>query len=59
LDSELAHSYFQHWIGAGRAFRDDTLQYSLSGFDLDPLEAMRVNVNRGLKRGKAFDEGRV
>jgi len=59
LDSELAHSYFQSWIGAERAFRDDTLRYSLCGFDLEPLEAMLVDVNRRLKRGKAFDEGRV
>ena len=59
LDSELSHSYFQHWIGAERAFRDDTLRYSLCGFDLGPLEAMLVDVNRRLKRGKAFDEGRV
>ena len=59
LDSELSHSYFQNWIGAKRAFRDDTLRYSLCGFDLEPLEAMLVDVNRRLKRGKAFDEGRV
>src|ERR1700752_1906826 len=59
LDSELAHSHLQHWIGAERAFRDDTLRYSLCGFDLEPLEAMLVDVNRRLKRGKAFDEGRV
>jgi hypothetical protein len=59
LDSELAHSYLQRWIGAERAFRDDTLRYSLCGFDLEPLEAMLVDVNRRLKRGKAFDEGRV
>jgi hypothetical protein len=59
LDSELAHSHFQQWIGAERVFRDDTLRYSLCGFDLDPLEAMLVDVNRRLKRGKAFDEGRV
>src|SRR5688572_12065823 len=59
LDSELAHSYLQHWISAERAFRDDTLRYSLCGFDLHPLEAMLVDVNRRLKRGKAFDEGRV
>lgn len=59
LDSELAHSYLQQWIGAERAFRDDTLRYSLCGFDLEPLEAMLVDVNRRLKRGKAFDEGRV
>lgn len=59
LDSELAHSYLQHWIGAERAFRDDTLRYSLCGFDVDPLEAMLVDVNRRLKRGKAFEPGRV
>ena len=59
LDSELSHSYLQRWIGAERAFRDDTLRYSLCGFDLKPLEAMLVEVNRRLKRGKAFDEGRV
>jgi hypothetical protein len=59
LDSELAHSYLQQWIGAERAFRDDTLRYSLCSFDLDPLEAMLVDINRRLKRGKAFDEGRV
>ena len=59
LDVELTHSFLPQWIGAERAFRDDTLRYSLSGFDLDPLEAMLVDVNRRLKRGKAFDEGRV
>ena len=59
LDSELAHSHLQRWIGAERAFGDDTLRYSLCGFDLDPLEAMLVDVNRRLKRGKAFDQGRV
>jgi len=59
LDSELSHSYLQQWIGAERAFHDDTLRYSLCGFDLNPLEAMLVDVNRRLKRGKAFDEGRV
>lgn len=59
LDSELQHSYLQHWIGAERAFHDDTLRYGLCGFQLQPLEAMLVDVNRRLKRGKAFDEGRV
>jgi hypothetical protein len=59
LDADLAHSYLQNWIGAERSFRDDTLRYSLCGFDLNPLEAMLVDVNRRLKRGKAFDEGRV
>jgi hypothetical protein len=59
LDSELSHSHLQRWIGAERPFADDTLRYSLCGFDLNPLEAMLVDVNRRLKRGKAFDEGRV
>jgi hypothetical protein len=59
LDSELTHSYLQQWIGAERAFRDDTLRYSLCGFDLDPLEGMLVDINRRLKRGKAFEKGRV
>jgi hypothetical protein len=59
LDSELGHSYLQQWIGAERGFRDDTLRYSLCGFNLDPLEAMLVDINRRLKRSKAFDEGRI
>jgi hypothetical protein len=59
LESDLAHSYLQHWIGAERSFCDDTLRYSLCGFDLAPLEAMLVDVNRRLKRGKAFYEGRI
>lgn len=59
LDAELTHSYLPQWIGAERGFRDDTLRYSLCGFDLEPLEAMLVDVNRRLKRSKAFDEGRV
>ena len=59
LDSELSHSYLQHWIGAERSFRDDTLRYSLCGFDLQPLEAMLVDVNRRLKRSKALDDGCV
>jgi Transposase DDE domain len=59
LHSELAHSHFQRWIGAERPFADDTLRYSLCGFDLDPLEALLVDVNRRLKRSKSFDEGRV
>jgi hypothetical protein len=59
LDSELAHSCLQHWIGAERAFRDDTLRYSLCSFDLSALETMLVDVNRRFKRGKVFDSGRV
>jgi len=59
LDTELAHSRLPQGIGAERAFRDDTLRYSLCGFDLEPLEQMLVDVNRRLKRGKAFDAGRA
>ena len=59
LDNELSRTYLQSWIGAERAFHDDTLRYSLCGFNLKPLESMLVDVNRRLKRGKAFDEGRV
>jgi Transposase DDE domain len=59
LDTELSHSYLQNWIGAERAFRDDTLRYSLCAFQLQPLEQMLVEINRRLKRGKALDAGRV
>jgi hypothetical protein len=59
LDCELAHSFLPQWSGAPRSFRDDTLRYSLCGFDLPPLETMLVQVNRRLKRSKAFDAGRV
>ena len=59
MDAELAHSYLQHWIGAERPFRDDTWRYSLCGFDLEPLEGMLVDLNRRLKRSKAFDVERV
>jgi len=59
LDRELSHTYLQNWIDAERPFRDDTLRYSLCGFDLKPLENMLVDINRRLKRSKAFDEGRV
>jgi hypothetical protein len=59
LESELAAPGFQRWIGAKRSFGDDLLRYSLCGFDLGKLEAMLVQVNRTLKRNKAFDPGRV
>jgi len=59
LDHELSHSHLQHWVGAERSFHDDTLRYSLCGFDLGPLQAMLVEVNRRFKRGKVFDPGRV
>jgi len=38
---------------------DDVLRYSLSGFHLEGLERMLVQVNRTLKRSKALDTGRV
>lgn len=59
LEADLQHSYLQQWIGAERPFRDDTLRYSLCGFDLQSLEQMLVHVNRRLKRSKALDPGRV
>ena len=59
LETDLQHSCLQQWIGAERAFRDDTLRYSLCSFDLQPLEQMLVDVNRRLKRIKALDPGRL
>jgi len=59
LEAELRAPTLAGWIGAPRAFRDDVLRYSLSGFSVQGLEAMLVEVNRTLKRNKAFDAGRV
>jgi len=59
LESDLTQAYLQHWIGSDRGFGDDVLRYSLCGFDLAGLEEMLVQINRTLKRGKAFEEGRV
>jgi hypothetical protein len=59
LDTELAHSYLQKWIGADRTFGDDALRYSLCSFNLQRLEGMLVDVNRRLKRSKALDAGRI
>ena len=59
LEADLAQRHFRDWIGSPRSFGDDTLRYSLSGFALEPLEQMLVEVNRRLKRNKAFDVGRV
>lgn len=59
LETDLRQAAFQRIVDAPRAFRDDTLRYSLCGFHLDPLERMLVDINRRLKRSKAFDEGRV
>lgn len=59
LEADLARPQLQHHIDAPRAFKDDTLRYSLSGFALEPLEQMLVSANRRLKRNKAFEPGRV
>ena len=59
LEAELTQTALQRWIGADRAFHDDVLRYSLSGFELEGLERMLVQANRTLKRNKAFDAGRV
>lgn len=59
LESELAQPALQCWIGASRAFSDDVLRYSLSGFQLEGLERMLTDVNRTLKRNKVFDADRV
>ena len=59
LETDLRQPAFQNIVDAPRAFRDDTLRYSLCGFHLDPLERMLVDINRRLKRSKAFDQGRV
>jgi hypothetical protein len=59
LEAEIAQPALQRWIGADRAFRDDVLRYSLSGFSLEGLQSMLVGINRTLKRNKAFDAGRV
>jgi len=59
LESDLAQPQLQRWIGSERGFGDDVLRYSLCGFDVPGLEQMLVQVNRTLKRGKAWDEGRV
>ena len=59
LEADVEDPNFQRWIGAPRAFKDDVLRYSLSSFDLGPLEQMLVGINRQLKRNKVFDQGRV
>jgi len=59
LEADLTQPALQHWIGSPRAFRDDVLRYSLCAFDVPGLERILVQVNRTLKRSKAFDEGRV
>jgi len=59
LEAELSQPALQQWIGADRAFRDDVLRYSLSGFQMEGLERMLVHINRTLKRNKALDAGRV
>ncbi|MGO9271785.1 MAG: hypothetical protein ACLQOO_16235, partial [Terriglobia bacterium] len=59
LEADLAQPALQQWIGGPRAFGDDVLRYSLCAFEVPGLERMLVEVNRTLKRSKAFEEGRV
>ena len=59
LEAELEQPALQRWIDADRAFQDDVLRYSLSGFSVEGLRSMLVGINRTLKRNKAFDAGRV
>jgi hypothetical protein len=59
LEADLTQPALQRWIGASRAFSDDALRYSLSGFHLEGLEQMLTDVNRTLKRNKVFDADRV
>jgi len=59
MEAELAQPALQRWVGADRPFSDDVLRYSLSGFDLEGLERMLVQINRTLKRNKVFDADRL
>jgi hypothetical protein len=59
LQCELAQPALQRWVGAGRAFGDDVLRYSLAGFQVEGLEQMLIEINRTLKRNKVFDANRV
>jgi hypothetical protein len=59
LEADLAQADLQRFLGVEQPFRDDTFRYSLCGFELEPLEQMLVDINRRLKRSKAFDPGRV
>jgi hypothetical protein len=59
VEADLAQPHLQRWTEAPRAFRDDTLRYSLASFDLAALEQRLVDINRRLKRNKAFEPGRV
>ena len=59
LEADLAQPALQRWIGADRAFRDDVLRYSLSGFHPEGLEEMLTPINRTLKWNKVFDADRI
>jgi len=58
-EADLRQPSLPHGIGSPRAFRHDVLRYSLCALDGPGLERLLVQVNRTLKRGQAFDEGRV
>lgn len=59
LEAEIDEPFLRHWLGVERPFREGTLRYSYSSFDLESLEAMLVAINRQLKRNKVFQEGQV
>ena len=57
LEAELEGGFLPHWIGVEQPFREGTLRYSYSSFELDRLEEMLVGINRQLKRNKVFSQG--
>jgi hypothetical protein len=59
LEADLADPFLQRWVGVAAPFREDTLRYRDSSFDLGPLEAMLVGITQRLKRNKVFRPGQV
>jgi hypothetical protein len=59
LEAEIEEPFLQHWLGVAKAFREGTLRYSYSSFELEPLEEMLVGINRQLKRNKVFSRGQL
>lgn len=59
LEAELKQPFLRHWLGLDHALSEDTLRYSLSGFEVATLERLLVEINRQLKRNKALESGRV
>lgn len=59
LEAEIEEPFLQHWLGVARPFREGTLRYSYSSFELEPLEEMLVGINRQLKRNKVLSQGQL